>query len=141
MIRVFEAVKSRWDAQSLGSTFTGGMWGQSARIPKDTAFPYVRLVSLGKAPNAWSTDSQYSSSGVQFSIFYKEDGSTDPLLGLRALAETLKAAFPDDVALTVASAGGDFLHMRVTGEDFVEEEDGTWHYFLSYTVERRHDRT
>lgn len=130
MQNVMRAIISRWDDQSLGSSFTGGVWLE--RAPEDTSYPYVILRSIGSAPTAWTTCAEIRRYTVSMAIFYKEVASTDAPDAVAGLMNTLHSSF-DFAPLTIT--GATCLEIRPVAEfgpDFADE--AIWMGTIDYAI-------
>jgi hypothetical protein len=134
--RVMSAIVSRWDDQSLDATFLGGLWAE--RAPSDTSFPYVVMSSISESPERWTSTSEFKRQLLTLDIWYKEDGSTDPVNSIGTLLETLDAAM-SFASLSIPSNSGHVLEMRRTATriEMDDSEDRVWHGALDYAVRRR----
>ena len=135
--RILEAIASRWDDESLGSTFTGGIW--YGDVPADTAYPYVAVTGTGGAVDGFTSDSIMASYGVQFTIYYKADRTTDPVDSLGDLIRTFQGSFNESIKMSVTE--GTVLHFVPTNDPFPDEvEEGVYAAGLEFEVVRRKPR-
>ena len=129
-----KAIVSRWDAQSLNSTFDGGLYGN--KTPQEIAFPYVVFTLISSVPVRWTSHSEIRSEVYEFSIWYKEEDDVDPIERIGELMDALKAAF-DFAPLSIAVAGSELLEMRRQSEFYEEDDDEIWHAPITYNARRR----
>jgi len=134
--RIYQAIVSRWDAQSLDTDFPGGIFFSRHPTGSGKSWPYVVFYSLGNFPKGFTSSSEFRTQTIQFSIFYKEDNATDPVLSVGALMRTLDTAFME-APLSVAS--GEVLSFRRTRDDLFAdpEAEGVWVGQIDYTGLRR----
>lgn len=132
--RLYQAIVSRWDDQSLDTSFPGGLY--FGRAPAKSTFPYVVMYSLGNVPRGFTSQSEFRNQFIQFTIFYKEDNSTDPVISLGTLMRTLDTAMME---APLAVASGDVLTFRRTRDDLVAdpEAQGVWQGQIDYAAIRR----
>lgn len=135
--RLYEALKTAWDAASLDDTFAGGVWFD--RAPSHTAFPYVVMSApAGNIADLWTSSGEIMRQSVQFAVFLKEDETNDPVSQLGTHLRTLKAAF-DFVSLTLTGSMEYVIEMRPVREVVMNDPDDTriWQGQVEYVV-RRH---
>ena len=130
--KIDTAIVTRWDAQSLDSTFPGGLW--SFKAPQEETWPYVVFFPVSDAPQLWTTDSEIREAVYQFSIWMLETAAADPTTDLGALLDTLKAAY-EFAPITIT--GQDVLLFERQGETRDAEEDEVWNGTITYRVRRR----
>ena len=120
--RLFEGIVTKWDADSLDATFPGGIWYR--RADGNVAWPYVVFTPVANTTRSWSSEHEYRDQVVQFTIFYQEDGTNDPISALGTLLRTLLASM-DGVTL---ASGGAVMSARRARDDIIEDpsEDGIW---------------
>jgi len=132
--RVYEAIISRWDSQSLGDTFTGGIWFEVA--PAGTDYPFVVLTSLGNVPTLWTSDNEYREQNVQMSIFYEKTTGTDPVSALGSLMRTLDDAMLF-APLSIAASAGNIYDVRRMRDDLRKDpEPNIWQGIIDYRIMR-----
>lgn len=130
MQNTIKAVIARWDAESLDSTFTGGVWVENA--PEDTSYPYCIIRSIGSTPATWTSCSEIRRNTLSFAIFYKEVASTDAPDAVAGLMNTLHSSF-DFAPLTIT--GATCLEIRPVAEfgpDFADE--AIWMGTIDYAI-------
>lgn len=132
--RVYEAIISRWDDQSLGSTFTGGVWFELA--PAGTDYPFVVITSLGNTPVRWTSSNEYRAQSVQMSIFYEETTGTDPVSALGTLMRALDDAMCH-APLSIPASAGTVCDVRRTRDNISKDpEPNIWQGVLDYRIMR-----
>lgn len=135
--RVFEAIVTRWDAQSLADTFKGEIWFDEQPAGRDNPFPFVRMSSLGGSSDFWTTDSEFQQQLIQLKIFYRKVDGTNPLAAVGALMRTLHTAM-DFAPLSIPSSEGHVLLMEPIRFDVKREPDpDIWSGVIDYMVKRR----
>jgi len=134
-VRVFEAIVSLWDANSLGDTFGGGIHFRKA--PASTSFPYVVMVPVSAARSGRTSASKYIDQRVQLSVFYKAADSVDPVSQLGTLMRTLDPVM-DDAELSIPASEGHVFSLDAESE-MVHEDPApdVYHGTLNYMVRRR----
>lgn len=133
--RVYEAIVSRWDAKSLGVTFPGGLWYDSAPAGED--YPFVRITSLGNVPTSWTSTSEHREQSVQFSIFYEETTGMDPVSAVGTLMRTLDAAI-SFAPLSITSSAGHVYDTRRTRDNIERDpQERIWMGVIDYVIMRR----
>lgn len=130
---VFKAIVDRWDSESLDSTFSGGLFNTKA--PLEAAFPYVVFYPISSAPATWTSNREIRLEVIQFSIYYEEENSADPVKKIGELMDTLKAAY-EFAPLSIAAADGRIIEVRRQGEFFEEEDEEIWHGQITYNIRR-----
>jgi hypothetical protein len=139
MDRVAAAIITVWDANNLDNTFPGGVsteWGSHEGGPGpqgSVTYPYVILDFQPKFVDNWSSGYQWSVLPVDFLIFDKEDGSTDPFAAVGTLVRALEAVF-DFAALSIT--GSTLYQMRPTGQNIqaYDDEQAIWLGTVSYEI-------
>ena len=138
MIDLFEALKDRWDAKSMATTFTGGAHAQFAH--KDASFPFVIFESGGTTPEIWTSDGEFQNASMTLHIFSNSKGSSSSRWAEAGrILKVLKAAF-DFAPLTLGSGEGSILEMRRTNENILIEDspDGdVIHSIIEYEILRQ----
>ena len=92
--RIPTAIMTRWTSESLGTTFTGGLW--SGITPSNPTFPYVIMDILAETIGRRASGGlEMPIAAVRFRIFWKEpgDGSTDPVSAVGTLQRALKSSY------------------------------------------------
>lgn len=136
--RVFAAIVSKWDANSLNNTIAGGIWFPEA--PKSVGFPYAVMTSVGDFTNFWTSHGEYSNHEIQLDIYYMEDGTTDPGGAVGLLMEAVDAVLKlNHGQLSIPSAAGNVLCLRnlLRNIEKNDEEERVWRGILSYEIKRR----
>ena len=119
---LLKAIKTRWAAKSMGSSFAGGI--HEGQAPPSTALPFVVYTVVGSSNTSRATSSgdnkfqQYETATIDFMITSR--------LGLSKasdLAETLKAAF-DNAVMTLAN-GVTMKKFWYVGESVEDDPDHT----------------
>jgi hypothetical protein len=141
--RLFSAIVTEWDGDSLGSTFTGGLW--FGTVPEGTSWPYVVITDLGNALRFMtsgdeSNEVEFRAHAFQMSIFWKEDGVNDPVVQVGSLMRTLDSTMQsNNRTLTVPSDEGSIYDVRCTRQEIIEadEDDRVWQGQLDYSASRQ----
>ncbi len=122
--KIYESIKSAWDDAGLDANFPGGLWFGEAR--RGSTFPYVVMTSLGNNTKGWTSDSEIRTHSVQFKIFWKENGSTDPVATVGGLIGTLEN-FIKNGTFTLSS-DGHVLSARRKNDDITKDPhtDKVW---------------
>lgn len=130
-----EAIVAEWDAQSLDGTFAGGVWAYEA--PQNVSFPYVVLFPIDVISVGWSSHSGLERERIQFSVFYKEVASADPISALKSLIRTLRGVYDDATLGLTGSDAGNIYGLEWTSQSILKESDITYHGRIDYVVKRR----
>ena len=132
--RLPEAIVTRWDAQALGTTFTGGIHFEEA--PEETAFPYVVMTMRATGDETHTNTSKFRGESVQLMVFAKEGGVLDPVSQMGTYLRTLEAAF-DGVTLSMPSSEGYFLVSTVGSMVITPVDEDVWAGTIDVSQERR----
>ena len=129
-----EAVVALWDANSLDSTFSGGVW--SFQAPDTANAPFVVLVPVDEISTSFTSSRGIERERLQFSIFYEEVAGADPVVALRALGRTLRGVYDNARLARTGSAAGHVMHMRFVNSVMVKESERTYHLAIDYFIAR-----
>ena len=129
------SIYSWWSASSLPATFTGGLWHQEAK--HGAPFPYVVFDIIGSTSSSWTSDSEIRRQAVQFSIYWKENGTSDPAIAVGELQDSLDAAIKS--ATFNITGGGEVFSLRRTRDDIRKDPHTSqvWKGELDYRILRR----
>ena len=121
-IDITKAIKTRWTAQSLGSSVTGGI--HHTKAPPRTSFPYATFFEVSNAVRAQSRASRTNMFRVQIDV-YTDDGNAETCADL---AETVKTNLVHaDNASTNPITTGSVLSIDLDGEIVTRyESDTVW---------------
>lgn len=118
---LLKAIKTRWTAKSLATTFTGGI--HESRAPSSTSYPCVTIDIVGSSNTARSSSetsnkfNQYETVTFDLTVHSKTG-----LAATSALVETLKAAF-DNAVLTLTDDTVTLKKLWYTGESMDSDPD------------------
>lgn len=129
--KIHTAIVARWDAQSLDSTFDGGL--HAFKSPMEDTWPYVVFFPISDSPQIWTSEGEIREAVFQFSVWMKETEGVDPIVTLGSLMDTLKAAY-EFAPLSIS--GYDRLLVERQGETQEAEEDEVWHGTITYRIRR-----
>lgn len=106
MLSIDQAVKTRWNAQSLGNTITGGVY--QIQVPERTAMPYCVYSTISDLKNTQTHNSRYSRVDVQFQVYdtTPELVSSEAVLIQNAFQHANRAATNP---LTIADSSRDYI--------------------------------
>lgn len=134
--RIFESIVSRWDDKALNVPFPGGVW--LGRSPKKETWPYVVMSDLGTTSDFWTSSSEFQSTRIQLTIWYRDSIQSDPSIEIGVLMRKLNDALRF-APLVVPSTEGYVLEMRPTREQTLpdDDDDRVWRSDIDYRVRRQ----
>jgi len=140
--RLFSGLKTAWDVGSMSTTFTGGLhFGPTAA--EDTSWPHVTMMDLGNAlrfatSGGESSQAEFRNHAFQMTIWWKEDGVTDPILAIGALMRTLDAWMQShNTTLFRSASEGYVIEVTNADERIMEADDErVWQGQIDYNARR-----
>lgn len=126
---VEEAIKALLDGDQ---TYAGlGLVTYSGRVPKDTPYPYVSMMSPLDARIGRTSDSFYNWQQVQLQAYSQDKGEA------AKCADAIKNALNDDVDLSQFVAGFNYMEIQHGNTLYNQVEDAVWCYTVLFNVKYR----
>lgn len=120
MIEMVKAIKTRWDAKSLSSTVTGGIW--HSRPPERTEMPYCVFSEISNVNTGETRCTRMGRYECQFDV-YTDDGNPETSADV---AETIRNTFVNGQEAQAAAldpTGIELGDVRVS-QDIVTRAEG-----------------
>ena len=133
MIEIDQAVLTRWNAKSLSSVITGGVW--FGDVPELTPFPYCIYTVVSDNVNYISRGSQRNIKTIQFQTYALD------VISLGAAIQAIDNAFMHaDRALTnplyISPSIGYIANVADEGNSIIlKESDTVWSGTISYAID------
>jgi hypothetical protein len=85
------AIKSRWEAAGLASSFPGGLWYEKA--PAETPYPFQVFLILGQTFDGRTSTTLRRRAAFEIHTYYKVESGEDPQEEVEALVAETEEAF------------------------------------------------
>lgn len=139
--RLPEGLVAAWAADSMSTTFPGGLWHTKAE--KDAGWPYVVYLDQGEGllfstSGGEAGQADFTRPAFQINIWYKADGTNDPVSQLGTLMRTFDSFVQShNRSLFHSATEGRVMEVRCVDRRIDQtEDDEIWQGQLDYMARR-----
>lgn len=126
---MFQGIVSLWDAASLDSTISGGIYFGEA--PQRTSWPYSVMNLITSVPRSFTSSGRINTEIVRIDLWYLEVTGDDPVEQSGILMRAIDNVMNNGA---IVIAGEQPLEMRRVAKGFVRDARSIYHGWLDYRL-------